>query len=98
MGELLEGIMTRSLSARRCDTGRASSVIEMTEVGRPTHTGNFVVGAGRETGVFLKSFPNLNPFCLRSAIRQKKCALSYNYKRPELKQSFGLQGNAMFNG
>lgn len=58
--------MTRSLTARRCETARASSVAEMTEVGKATHVGNCGVGGGGDVEDFLKRFPNLNPFCLRS--------------------------------
>lgn len=65
IGGLPEAIMTRSLTARRCETARASSVAKMAEVGKATHFDNCGVGGGGDVEDFLKRFPNLNPFCLR---------------------------------
>lgn len=71
IGGLPEVIMTRSLTARRCETARASSVAGMTEMGKATHVGNCGVGGGGDVKDFLKKFPNLNPFCLRSETQKK---------------------------
>lgn len=78
--------MARSLTARRCETSRRASseteVIDITEEGKPTQEDNcgvvivLVRSGGRGVvGFFLKRFPSLNPFCLRSKsmrIKEKK--------------------------